>query len=61
MIAEPGRRYLVSVASGKWVVSDMQNYMATVGRHTSFESAMNQAMDLANEIEPPSDPAQSLT
>jgi len=38
-----GDRYLVSVADGQWVVSDMQNYLRTVGRHMSFDAAKAQA------------------
>lgn len=41
-----GRRYLVSVADGQWVVSDMMNYLTVVERHRSFEAACKQAKEL---------------
>lgn len=42
-----GNRYMVSVAFGQWVVSDLQNYLKTIGRHMSFEAAEKQARKLS--------------
>lgn len=51
-----GGRYLVSVADGQWVVSDMEDHLRTVGRHMSFEAAKGQARKLypQNGAEAPS-------
>lgn len=51
-----GGRYLVSVVDGYWVVSDMMNYLTTVGRrHMSYKLACLQA----EKLSPPQHGAQA--